>query len=526
MDFYIDREPRGEVDANSANVLPPIPEELLARHGARILRPTDPISSLTGAVPTATVYRTDTLRIGRDVDTAVINGTLEVINLKVSEPPADAGDDVPRVVKLEVADPAKRATVDAWHALQHLQTAAAVEPPEGILRTAVSAPEPVALEHLLFTQGLEPVPWDSHGLYSDDSYVRTCRGGPVPVVVAIQPAKPRPLDEEFDRRPVIAVLDTGIASSHPWFAPQYQAYGGAQGQFVRELKQVQIAINQSSATGVGVLSATNITSVEDTKDESNPLLGELHRHVGHGSFIAGIVRQAAPDAQVAVARVLSGDGVAYERDVLTALRSLEAQVRKAQKDNQPDDMIDILCVSMGYYSETPQDEAETTCFAKVLDALAELGVLVVAAAGNDATTRRFYPAALADHQPKYGQPVISVGALNPNGTKAFFSNQASWVRAWATGVGLVSTFPQVKGGRGAHESVRALGRESLDPDDFNAGFAMWHGTSFAVPVAAGHLAEKLIEVAAGGLKMSDVSPETMRERAKLAVAACPKKPPS
>ena len=77
----------------------------------------------------------------------------------------------------------------------------------------------------------------------------------------------------------------------------------------------------------------------------------------------------------------------------------------------------------------------------VLNRLSELGVIVFAAAGNDATSRRFYPAAFAELAAGIGPQVVSVGALNPNSTRALFSNEAPWVRAWATGAGVVSTFP-------------------------------------------------------------------------------------
>jgi subtilisin family serine protease len=186
-------------------------------------------------------------------------------------------------------------------------------------------------------------------------------------------------------------------------------------------------------------------------------------------------------------------------------------------------MIDILSVSIGYYIETLEDEAETTEFTALLNRLADLGVLVVAAAGNDATTRQFYPAALATVPPSGGgQPVLSVGALNPNGTKAFFSNQAPWVHAWASGASVVSTFPKLRGSMGPTNVIRELDRESMDPDDFTSGFAMWHGTSFAGPHAAASLANKLIEQADADpqLRMGLVSQEAMRERARRAVEAC------
>jgi hypothetical protein len=34
-------------------------------------------------------------------------------------------------------------------------------------------------------------------------------------------------------------------------------------------------------------------------------------------------------------------------------------------------------------------------------------------------------------------------------------------------------------------------RESIDPDDFRGGFAVWSGTSFAAPIVAGAIASAL-----------------------------------
>jgi subtilisin family serine protease len=93
-------------------------------------------------------------------------------------------------------------------------------------------------------------------------------------------------------------------------------------------------------------------------------------------------------------------------------------------------------------------------------------------------------------------PVTSVGALNPNGTDALFSNAGPWVRAYAPGAALLSTLPPTFQG-GLQPAARTEAymrvRESIDPDDFKGGFAVWSGTSFAAPLFAGRLAARLVD---------------------------------
>ena len=91
-------------------------------------------------------------------------------------------------------------------------------------------------------------------------------------------------------------------------------------------------------------------------------------------------------------------------------------------------------------------------------------------------------------------PVVSVGALNPNQTVALFSNTGRWVRSYVNGAAVMSTTPPMQGGLQPMARIKAFGkvRESIDPDDFTGGFAVWSGTSFAAPVQAGRIAEKMV----------------------------------
>ena len=93
-------------------------------------------------------------------------------------------------------------------------------------------------------------------------------------------------------------------------------------------------------------------------------------------------------------------------------------------------------------------------------------------------------------------PVVSVGALNPNGTDALFSNAGPWVRVHTPGAAVMSTLPPTfQGGLEPQARTEAYTRrrESIDPDDFTSSFALWSGTSFSAPLFAGRVAAALVD---------------------------------
>ena len=99
-----------------------------------------------------------------------------------------------------------------------------------------------------------------------------------------------------------------------------------------------------------------------------------------------------------------------------------------------------------------------------------------------------------------------MGALNPDGqTIALFSNAGDWVSCHRVGAAVVSTMPTTFNGAlqpAAELFVAGDGhRASLDMDNFHGGFATWSGTSFAAPVLAGQLAQRLIESDRAGLEV-------------------------
>ncbi|MEU4247730.1 S8 family serine peptidase [Amycolatopsis sp. NPDC026612] len=523
-------------DASTLNELPAPPRQLLDRHGARVLDPATAVVAAGQPAPRTTVYRPGVFLIPqrylRDQQAlAAINGVLARIGLYAAPAARSGGtketarhqqlEDLPVRALLHVREDADPVVVDCWKALQLLRSAAAGERPE-LDPEMVAAISP---EHLLFTtpvfggvpwetSGLGGTPWETSGFGAGSSYGRTRGANRIPVTLAAAP--PYRTEKPAHRRPVIAVLDTGIGP-HPWFGLADRSGPPPAGAGLAVAPGIQAAILQAELdAGTTQL----LSGYWDAPTSGQPLIGDVDTDTGHGLFIAGIIRQACPEADTLAIRVVHSDGVAYEADVLLALHLLADRVRTAQADNRPEDVVDIVSLSLGYYEENAADIAYTGQFGAAIAELLGLGVLVAAAAGNDATTRRFYPAAFAD-QPLSGgcgPQVISVGALNPDVTasKALFSNEGPWVRAWATGAGVVSTFPtDVRGTAAADHEVPGYGRSSFDPDDYSAGFAVWDGTSFAAPLAAAELGRALLQ--AGGL--DTVDRETVVKRAWTALGS-------
>lgn len=57
MVFYVRRDADAVEDPGSRDDLPDLAQDLLARHGARMLRPTDPVLTAAGPDVRSTVYR-------------------------------------------------------------------------------------------------------------------------------------------------------------------------------------------------------------------------------------------------------------------------------------------------------------------------------------------------------------------------------------------------------------------------------------------------------------------------------------
>jgi subtilisin family serine protease len=155
--------------------------------------------------------------------------------------------------------------------------------------------------------------------------------------------------------------------------------------------------------------------------------------------------------------VLSSFGDGDVGDVLGALDAALARPELAAG-------VDIVVLSFGGY--LADDEA--SLFGAGLQR--SLGsALGVSAAGNQSTSRPYFPAAV--------HGIVGVGGLGQN-DRAWFTNFGGWVDACAPAIDVISTFFEPNPGSGLSEPPFT-------------GWARWSGTSFAAPKVAGAIAQDM-----------------------------------
>jgi hypothetical protein len=259
-------------------------------------------------------------------------------------------------------------------------------------------------------------------------------------------------------------------------------------------------------------------------DLTGALDGVIDPLSGHGTFIAGLVRQGCPDADILSWRVIPSSGPVVESDWVHALEQIADLAERGRNGEDDARIIDVFSMSIGYYHESPDDLNFDPTLFHLLERIARTGTVVVCAAGNDATGEPNFPAGFAPyvHQGTVASPpnpyvtldpavppIVSVGALNPNGSQAMFSNTGDWVSCYAEGAAVMSTFPAFEGGLlpVARSWANGVQRETIDPDDFRGGFGVWSGTSFSAPLMAARIAKRIQEHLDQG---DDVSTATTR----------------
>jgi len=219
------------------------------------------------------------------------------------------------------------------------------------------------------------------------------------------------------RRPVVALLDSGVRD-HPWLP-------------VTMPDDPFVLHSDDSALARWWESPLAETKTHDGQS-------------GHATFMAGLIRAAAPSARVLSVRVMTDDGKVLESTVVDALHWLEGH----RAAGYP---VDVLCLPFGRHAGDPESLED---IGKPLWRLAGAGVAIVAPAGNDHRDEPVYPAAFPG--------VTAVGA-GFGDYHASFSNYGEWVGRYRDGVEVLGILP---------------------PDRW----ARWTGTSFAAAAFAADLA--------------------------------------
>jgi hypothetical protein len=345
------------------------------------------------------------------------------------------------------------------------------------------------------------------GISGPAEYAAPGYGGKAPVAVVL--ANPALSAPALKRPPVVVLPDTGIGP-HAWFP-----------------RDDGIVKPPPGAVSV-VAASTTLGIPDDHATFGSDLIGDPLPLAGHGTFIAGIIRQSCPAARLHAYAVMDSAGELFEDDLLDVLHGVLEQQLDALESGAATGIVDVVSLSAGFYHEDLDDDAAPATLAgsevaTVLRDLGRVGVLVVAGAGNDATRRPFLPAAFAGTLGTTGPdelPLVSVGALNPNrSTVALFSNAGDWVSTYRHGAAIVSTLPEVENAGAQSSTAAAPGapddhnRMTIDRDDFSSGFGVWSGTSFATPVLAGQLLQSLVDQGT-----EDARLDALLERGRKALA--------
>jgi hypothetical protein len=188
---------------------------------------------------------------------------------------------------------------------------------------------------------------------------------------------------------------------------------------------------------------------------------------GHGTFVAGVARSMAPRASVYVGNHFTMAGAALEYEVTGGLDELI-------RDHSPH----VINVPAGCYTRGDLPLLSFSEFLRRHD-----DITLVAAAGNDSTDRRFWPAAFS-----WGIGVIGVGALGGDEQNlSWYSNYGDWVDVYSLGEGLVNAY--------ATGVYTYLQPEKRPTQQVFRGMAQWDGSSDTSALVSGLI---VAEIARGG----------------------------
>ena len=216
----------------------------------------------------------------------------------------------------------------------------------------------------------------------------------------------------------VAVIDTGVDLGHPAFAGRLAA----------------------ASEWRDYLDNDDYPADQDSGNAS-----------GHGTSVAGIVLQVAPNATILPLRVLENDGSGDVDHVVAAI------------DHAISMGCDVINLSLG-------TDVDVAALRAMMDYAASQQVFVIASVGNSGSSAIEYPARYAKELVA-GSYLVSVGAVDSSDIKTSFSNYGGAAELFAPGSEIYTTSSGVSG----------------------PGISHTTGTSFAAPMVTGAIALALGE---------------------------------
>lgn len=217
----------------------------------------------------------------------------------------------------------------------------------------------------------------------------------------------------------------------------------------------------------------------DSVDEEHVDPNAIHPYAGHGTFVAGVVRCIAPDTLVDVEGVLVHGGAVYESEIVEQLQQAIDDEHRPQ----------IISISAGTHTRGDFASLGFEMLGRANRLSDRDDLVIVAAAGNDGSSERFWPAAF--------DWVVSVGSVDPDGKVSDFSNHGErWVDVYARGRDHINAFP--KGTYTCYEPPNVGEVRKFD------GLAQWSGTSFSTPLVSGLIAAHMQATGDSARKAADI----------------------
>jgi subtilisin family serine protease len=233
---------------------------------------------------------------------------------------------------------------------------------------------------------------------------------------------------------IVAVIDTGVDTTHPVLVPVLlPGY-----DFTRNQAGASewLDMPQEGTTPTEPYGAVQQQSAAILDQQSAAILdGKPCGAFGHGTMTSGLVHLAAPHAKILPLKAFSSDGTGYLSNIVAAL--YYAVQHRAN------------VVNMSFDLSYP-----SPALSQAVSYANHASVVLVAAAGNENTSQRVYPAAI-------NGSVMGIASTTDWDARSSFSNYGSadvWIAA--PGEYVISTFP-------------------------GGGYAAASGTSFSSPLVAG-----------------------------------------